>query len=625
MSLPIPLNFQTQELFNNKKFEINIYAGLTVLLGPNGSGKTQFLRQLKAKLSSHISEKKIRYLSAGRLYHLENYRSDYDGRRGQPNYDNASFGGKDMRNYRHNSETAFGDFHTLSIRPDIQIKVAERLRNLFKRDVFLDWDAGNLTINFKRTDSEQAPYSSAREASGLLQLVVILSAIYDDEVGALLIDELEVSLHPQLQSFLFKEIKKVAGDSAIKTKKIIVIATHSTEFVELKKATDVSNIIFFKDISTVPSQISPNSSVLRNKKLKTLLSRIGHSYRRSLFCSRPLLVEGPSDVIICNALETKFDLNLDAAGSQAVSVIGKGQMPIVSKFFRLIGKYPILMADLDAFADNLDLINSLEITSEVKKLVNRQGHSSLKKMARDIYNDFCRIVNEKWKEISLEAQQHSYWQNNCSSEDELIARRRSSLAVLLNCDSNYLNTLDGTWSSIKLRIESLFEILESNSCFFLRKGAIENYFLFANNIDNKNKTEKAVEEMEGILNGNKRTLHSNYKEILNILIYASRSPKINEAKALSDLLLAIASPAISRLNTNPSITEIQSLAYNIIGERSSIFKIELENTENEGPTLIIDNNSKILEVDGFPISFKKNSNVVEYVKEKIKFSYSGRA
>ena len=69
-----------------------------------------------------------------------------------------------------------------------------------------------LKVFFARIDSDSSEsYSSAREASGLLHLVSILAALYDDEVGCLLIDEPEVSLHPQLQAFLLEEIKKVAG------------------------------------------------------------------------------------------------------------------------------------------------------------------------------------------------------------------------------------------------------------------------------------------------------------------------------------------------------------------------------------------------------------------------------
>ena len=63
----------------------------------------------------------------------------------------------------------------------------------------------------------------------------MLSALYDDEVGCLLIDEPEVSLHPQLQSFLLSEIIKVAGANTEQGKKLIFISTHSTEFTQLNE------------------------------------------------------------------------------------------------------------------------------------------------------------------------------------------------------------------------------------------------------------------------------------------------------------------------------------------------------------------------------------------------------
>src|SRR5690606_24279254 len=129
-----------------------------------------------------------------------------------PRFDQAQFGDKASTSRRHNNETIQGDFGTLSARPDILIKVQERLRKLFKRDLTIDWDGGHLKVYFARVDQENnTNYSSAREASGLLHLVAILSALYDDEVGCLLIDEPEVSLHPQLQSFVLDEIYKVAG------------------------------------------------------------------------------------------------------------------------------------------------------------------------------------------------------------------------------------------------------------------------------------------------------------------------------------------------------------------------------------------------------------------------------
>jgi predicted ATP-dependent endonuclease of OLD family len=121
-------------------------------------------------------------------------------------------GGKYYSHYRHQAETAYGDFHTLSLKPELQIKVSARLQALFKRDMYIDWDAGNLKVKFKRLDWAGQSYSFAREASGLLNIVVILAALYDDEVGILLLDEPEISLHPQYQSFLLREIQSVAGD-----------------------------------------------------------------------------------------------------------------------------------------------------------------------------------------------------------------------------------------------------------------------------------------------------------------------------------------------------------------------------------------------------------------------------
>jgi len=111
-----------------------------------------------------------------------------------PNYDGAVLGGTDIRQGRFNLESSQADFHTLSVRPDIQIKVAERLRRLFRREISLEWDAGNLKVMFQRTSRPDTVYSSAREASGLLHLVANLSALYDNDVGALFLDEPEISL-----------------------------------------------------------------------------------------------------------------------------------------------------------------------------------------------------------------------------------------------------------------------------------------------------------------------------------------------------------------------------------------------------------------------------------------------
>ena len=98
--------------------------------------------------------------------------------------------------------------------------------------------------------------------------------MYDDEIKVLLIDEPEVSLHPQLQRFVLNEIKKVAGDYNEQGKKLIVMSTHSTEIIDINKVNDLPNYVFFLDDGSSPKQIEPLDDVLKNKKLKELIIRM---------------------------------------------------------------------------------------------------------------------------------------------------------------------------------------------------------------------------------------------------------------------------------------------------------------------------------------------------------------
>lgn len=70
-----------------------------------------------------------------------------------------------------------------------------------------------------------------------------------------------------------------------------------------------------------------------------------------------MLIEGSSDMILCRYLCNRLNLNLDVAGSQIIPVEGKGQFPVITKLFRLIGKEVCVLTDLDGFTDDNNIVN----------------------------------------------------------------------------------------------------------------------------------------------------------------------------------------------------------------------------------------------------------------------------
>lgn len=577
--------------------EIELRSSLTFIVGPNGSGKTHLLKGLKNSFKGYV-DKKVRFISAGRLAPLEQYRSKTN--QYYYNIDDAKFGDKSEANERHEIESISGDLHTLYKRSDILIKVQERLRKLFKRDIKIEWDSGYLKVFFLRVGASNTYYSSAREASGLLHLVGILSALYDDEVGVLLIDEPEVSLHPQLQAFLLKEITRVAGiPSADGYKKIIVMATHSTEMIKISKTDDLLSFIFCNDLKEEPIQIPKDAGELQNKQVKGLVARLGQEHKLALFSRTPLLVEGPSDVIICNALSDRLDLNLEAAGSQILPINGKEAMPETVKLFRLMGKTPTVLVDTDAFADSLDLVRAYFNDKQIRKSANRlsseRGHSDILTFAKNIYDDFCSLVQDNWGDIANIAQNHSYF---TLSEDEFLNKKRSALCTVFN-EQN----LNEDWNNIKNRLSVLFDIFEKMGLFILKKGALESYYHDNNAITDK--VDDAVTESEYILSSSDE-LESTYQDILKCLKYASDSESIDESRAIRDELLSFVSPIHAHYAEGEE-------NLNTLGRQSSIFHHRI----NDEGKLEVSITSKVLDVKGFPIILNKDDDVRKVINNKL--------
>lgn len=603
MKFPLKIQANIDSYDGNISRNIELRTPLTFIVGPNGSGKTHLLKGLKNSFSNY-DVKKVRFISAGRLGPLEQYRSKND--QYYYNIDDAKFGDKNEGKLRHEIESISGDLHTLYERPDILIKVRERLQKLFMRNIEISWDSGYLKVNFSKIGNSNSYYSSGREASGLLHLVGILSALYDDEVGVLLIDEPEVSLHPQLQAFLLKEITRVAGvPNNNDYKKLIIMATHSTEMIKISNNNDLLSFIFCNDLKEEPIQIPTDAGELKNKGLKNLVARLGQEHKLTLFSQKPLLVEGPSDVIICNALSDKLDLYLEAAGSQILPINGKEAMPDTVKLLRLMGKIPTVLVDADAFSDGLNLVNAYfndpNIKTKANELVSNHGHQDILKMSSQIYANLCDLINKNWKDISDVAENHFYY-TTYQNEEEIKRKRRAALCSLFVKDN-----LTSEWKNLKNSINSLFGVFQSCGLFILRKGMIESYYS-EKNLSLEDKVNKSVLESEIILDSmNKNEVKSSYKDVIDCLEYASNSEKIDELRAIRDELLAWLTPIYARYKEGQ--TNLDTIATS-----NAIFNYRIDE-ENRLEVLM---NSKVLDVNGFPIHLNKGDDFIKTVNKYLK-------
>ena len=489
MKYPKTLNVKVENIFGDQDVQITLYSGLTIFVGTNASGKTQTLKKIRDIMRNEVGSNKVRYLSSNRIGNMERYRSKID----QYTYttDDYTFGDQATKRARLQIETACGDFFAMDERKDVFIKVSERLSVLFNRNIFIRWDAGQMKVFFGKTDSEQE-YSVAAEASGLVNVISILAALFDESVEVLLIDEPEVSLHPQLQSYLLREMKNVVK----KYNKTIIISTHSAEMIELNKASDLCNYIFFRK-NTLPKQISPDAPELNSVKLKEFLLRMSLIYNEGFFAKKVLLIEGSSDMILCRYLCNRLDLNLDVAGSQIIPVEGKGQFPIITKLFRLIGKEVCVLTDLDGFTDDNSIINLFSELPEGTKIANDHGNENLQSMIREIKTKIDEVIRSTKDNMISIYSQHPYWINRDleAGEDKII--RRALVAQLFTVDEDELLTWPDSqeWTSLKKRITVLLDILEELGCFILRKGAIESYYTFSPNTTFNGKPSAAAHEV----------------------------------------------------------------------------------------------------------------------------------
>lgn len=609
MEFPQTFEIKVDKLFE-KDVNITLYSGLTVFVGENGAGKTQIMNALKNELKSQEGEESVRYLSSNRIGTMEEYRSRTH--KYEHYMENFTLGDRETKEKRHLIETANGDFLTMDARRDIYIKVSERLSILFKRKIYLRWDSGNLKVFIEKI-GKKGEYSVAGEASGLVNMISILAALYDEEIKVLFIDEPEVSLHPQLQSYLLREIKNVIKSQ----NKTVIIATHSMDMISINNIDDFSNIVFFKE-GQIPIQISPESQELNSEKLKEFILTMGIVYKKAFFSKKVLLVEGVSDELICRFLCNKLEISIDIAGAEIIPVNGKGEIPNITKFFRLIGKEVIVLTDLDGFTDDNQILDLYVNTDVLKGKAIEYGLGKYSDVISNIKNDIGKLCDIAKDEIKEEYEKHPYWNSEDITDENKKIRRAIIGTLLSTCDLTIIDWGKNPemYLQIKERLKNLFEDLKLAGCFVLPKGSLESYYCFENVETYTDKPSVAKKEISKLMNEDNNFITEQYKDIIEALEFVAISKNIDENIAIRKELLSELALVQEIVKEGHNQDEIDAEIKSKRGIDKSIFSYEIiEENGKKGVNVQI--NSNIIEVKGFPFKCFVGDNVNVIVNEKI--------
>jgi hypothetical protein len=585
---------------------VTIRPGVTTLVGPNGSGKTRALRTIQSALRGHgVVAAHVRFLPAGRAGPIERYRAATDRPGVGPDQGEAFYGHSIHRAQWHEIESVVGDVMNLDQRPDLRIKVETRLQQLFERGIDFQWSQQGLGMSFTGM-SDNARYHSGLEASGITQLVSLLAAIYDDTIKTLIVDEPEISLHPQLQAFILEEMESVAGDWAHSGKKRILISTHSPSFLPLRSFADLPSIVFFGGNADC-RQIDPADGLLQSSKLRDFVARTSLSHRQALFAERILLVEGPSDEIVAARTARRLGLKIEARNTQILPALGKGEFREARKLFTKIGMRVTVLADLDALADDNGLVNDFSGADGAKAIANEIGRRSLIDLDGELRSELAALITANTAAINGAVEAYPYWSDKQEPE---VKRRRCTLAQLLTDPSAFTGELGAKMTALATRYGVLLDRLERLGCFFLRRGAIENYYADISN--GAGKPARASNEADRLAVLTPAQLAAEYPELVRALRCAAPGRNIDESVLIRAKLAAALGAIFQSMEPDSTDAQINTQAISVLPAIEGLFTFHNATSDNQ-PAVRVELRSQIFNLTGFPLTVARKDNLNEAV------------
>jgi hypothetical protein len=466
-----PISFALPKPWSGQTFSINGLSAVSFLVGPNGSGKSRFAESLKGVLPN------ARLLGTDRLEGTSrSLMANFFGDHFVGGYQKSQF-----PNFRQAASVGSGidAFIILEERPDIRVIIEATLSSLFDRDITLEWDSGNLVPKARLAKKGDTYRIDREECHGIRELLVLLTHLHDDQHTFLLIDEPELNLHPQFQSFFVQEVRKIAGPHVPgSSRKAVILITHSPFILDLRTIDDMQSVFCFAADHTLPRFIGPLQETERNR-LVSLIPRLNVHHKQLFFADSPIFVEGVSDAQLIEAIQERRKASITAAGSCLIDVGGCEEVTKYVELCRHFNKEAYFLFDLDSLFLG-SLRQCIRADGTIAEFLANLG------LGGD-FAEYCGGLDRKLtsavREIEAAANAQgavealrSYFETLPEDAKKLARQRVAVLVELSTNRTELLSTLtEQLLADIEGRLRQVQAALKKKRVFLLGGGAIEHY------------------------------------------------------------------------------------------------------------------------------------------------------
>ena len=427
----------------------------------------------------------------------------------------------------------------------------EKIRNQIEQ--VLGGMFGKSIVFAKNIDGKMVPYIVDKnrgveyslrngECHGLKEIITLLATLYDDRYNCLILDEPELHLHPQLQQFFMKEIRRVSKNNP---KRIFFLVTHSPYFLDLRFPEDLLGVVA-THINRIPTSIEILDE--QDEQLfRRFLPRFNTYHKQFFFSDNQIFVEGYTDQQLFTNLLGIINNPLDAARTGIIDVGGKDELGVFCKVCSLLGTNGRIITDLDSlFGGKIrDVVNEdSRVISWLQKQEEKQNsfyrniftkkemenpvtlHGLILKLEHMLgpVGVCANKVNQKINpEIDLFVEKVQNLTKKYENAPSLDTYKTVVMQGIINLGENMEMILPLPIAKQLPLIKNLYYLIlaaiESARVYILSKGCIEHYYtqnkIMYMPVSGKDKLFHA--ELEYMINGKIEKLRRDYGELLEIL------------------------------------------------------------------------------------------------------------